>query len=83
MSGPYDEIEFTGVEIGEIVHTITELHPDTHPMLMLSACLSLALLCAEPDLKGEDISKGVRELSEWIALYTDNCIAPVPHERAN
>lgn len=80
---PYELKEYDGTEVGEMVNAMTRIFAGAEPLLMMSACLSLALLISEPDLDGEHISKGVQELSEWIALYTDSCVAPVTVAKAN
>lgn len=52
--------------VGKIKAAVAEEDEDA----ILMACLSIALIFQCPDITHEQLAKGVRGCSEWIALYT-------------
>jgi len=68
----YTELEYTGAEVGEVVHTIVQIFPDIDPILMMTACLCLAVSIVKPDIEGDAMNQAVKEISEWMMLYADS-----------
>lgn len=74
--------QFSGQEVGEAIHTMQQVLQDSDPMLVLSACLALAVLISYPEATSEQLDRGVTGASEWIALYADS-LDPDPEEKVN
>ena len=72
MNDNYVTRTFSGPEVGEAVSLIGQILEDRDPMLVLSACLAMAVLISMPEASSEELDKGVMGASEWIALYADS-----------
>lgn len=59
----------TGEQIARIVNNIQEVVLDETRTDILMACLSMALILQEPDITPVNLVKGVKESSQFIALF--------------
>lgn len=62
----------TGKEIEEIINEIAPIIQDKPSAHVMMACLALAMIIQHPDIEPEDLQRGVKEASEWMALYVSS-----------
>lgn len=72
----------TGAEIGRIVDEVTPILGKEDPIHVLMACLSLAIVVQDPEITPEDLARGVKETSEFIACFL-SCLYTPANETIN
>ncbi len=72
----------TGEQIARIVNNIQEAVSEESRTDILMACLSMAIILQEPDITPSNLVKGVKESSQFIALYLSS-LTPVPSSQLN
>ena len=72
MNDNYVTRTFSGPDVGEVVEVIGNVLKGVDEMLVLSACLSMAILISRPEATSQELEKGVMGVSEWIALYAES-----------
>lgn len=82
MNDSYIVRKFSGKDVGDVVQTMEQVFVDIDPILLLSACLAMAVLITNPDVNSEQLDKGVTGASEWLALYADS-LEPVEKGQIN
>lgn len=73
----------TGAQLERIVMMMETTLKNENKNHVMMACLSLVLILQVPDISGQQLIDGVRDVSEWVALYASTIGSPDVKLQAN
>lgn len=76
MNTNIEQSRASGPEVEKIVQAMESAIGDKPPFMVLMACLSLALILQHPDISVEELQRGVKDSSQFIALWLSNLENP-------